>query len=166
MPLRPAEAPEAVRAAAAKHVYQLASPRGAFAVLRDVPREQLALVAPHRMYTLRLDSIERGSLDAAQPSGWRFLITDNSRVLASAETPDDTGDLPYVNAGPYVGSTARAIDELERLPEVSGSNYELRILKVPALYVVAAWLVGGPPIVVPLAPTPSFLEAGSRYSEA
>jgi hypothetical protein len=166
MPLKPLEPPESVRTAAAAQVHQLATPHGIFAALREVVKEDLALVAPHRMYSLQLDSIPAKGLQAAKPSGWRFLIADRERVVASAELADDSGNAPLINSGPYVSSTAAAIDELERLPEIADGDYELRILKVPGLYVVAAWLVGERSVVVPLAPAPSFLEAGKPYSEA
>jgi hypothetical protein len=104
-------------------------------------------------------------LEDAKPAGWRFLVADRDRVVASAELADDSGNAPSINSGPYVSATATAIDDLERLPEIADGDFELRILKVPGLYVVAAWLVGGRRVVVPLAPAPSFLEAGRSYSE-
>jgi hypothetical protein len=165
MPLRSLEPPEAVRRAAAAHVHQLATPQGIFPALRHVARENLELVAPHRIYTLSLGAVVEGGFEEARPSGWRFLIADNKRVVASAEVAGDGGEAPSVNGGPYVSSTATAIDELERLPMIAGGAFELRILKVPALYIVAAWLVDETRIVVPLAPTPSYLEAGHPYSE-
>jgi hypothetical protein len=147
-------------------VYRLAAARDAGAGLGDVSGEDLALVAPHRMFTLRLDRVFTGDLDAvAEASGWRFLVTDEERVLASAETTEDNGEAVALNVGPYVSSTSEAIDELEQLPDVARGDFELRILKVPALYVVAAWLAGGTQILVPLAPAPSFLEPGKPYSE-
>jgi hypothetical protein len=166
MPLRPLEPPEAVRTAAAAQVHQLATPRGIFPALRDVVRENLALVAPHRMYTLGADAIVSDGLSAAVPAGWRFLVADGDRVVASAELAGDAGEAPSLNGGPYVASTATAIDELERLPLLVQGDYEFRMLKVPALYVVAAWLVGDNDALVPLAPAPSFLAAGRPYSEA
>jgi hypothetical protein len=165
MPLKPLEPPEAVRKAAAAQVHQLATPRGIFPALREVVREDLALVAPHRMYTLGVDGVVGDGLKDAKSSGWRFLVADHDRVVASAELGAE-GEDPALNSGPYVGSTATAIDDLDRLPELSEGDYELRILKVPALYVVAAWLVGDRPVVVPLDPAPAFLEAGRAYSEA
>jgi hypothetical protein len=64
-----------------------------------------------------------------------------------------------------VASTAASIDDAERLPEVADRDFEFRILKVPGLYVVAAWLAGDRDLLVPLEPAPSFLQAGRRYSD-
>jgi hypothetical protein len=164
MPLRPSEPPDAIRRAAAAQVHQLTTPHGVFPALREVIREHLELVAPHRMYTLPLNAIIENGFRAAQPAGWRFLIVDEERVVASAEIAEN-GEAPSVNSGAYVNSTAAAIDELERMPAVAEGVFELRILKVPALYVVAAWLVDESRIVVPLAPAPSYLEPNKTYSE-
>jgi hypothetical protein len=99
MPLKPLEPPEAVRRAAAGHVYQLATPRRIFPALRQIAREDLELVAPHRVYTLDLDSISSRTLDRARPSGWRFLVVSGKQVVASAETADDEGAEPSLNSG-------------------------------------------------------------------
>jgi len=165
MPLKVMEPPDAVQRAAAAHVHELATPRGVFPALRDVVREELALVAPHRIFTAGLDVLLERGLEAAAPAGWRYLVADRDRIVASAEVAGDSGEAPLLNGGPYVGSTAAAIGELERLPPVTAGDFELRLLKVPALYVVAAWLVGEQRLVVPLAPAPSFLEPGRPYTE-
>ena len=163
MPLKVVEPPDAVRAAAAAHVHQLATPRGIFPALREVVREQLALVAPHRVYTLGLDAVLGKGLEAAASSGWRYLVADRDRIVASTELAGESGEAPMLNGGPYVAATASAIDELERIPGVANGDWEMRLLKVPALYIVAAWLIGERQLVVPLAPVPSYLEAGRAY---
>jgi len=159
MPLRVMEPPEAVQQAAAKHVHELATPRGVFPALRDVVREELVLTAP-------LDALLQSGLDGVVFTGWRYLVADRDRIVASAEVAGDTGESPLLNGGPYVASTATAIDELEQLPEVTAGDFELRLLKIPALHIAAAWLVGDRRLVVPLAPAPRFLDAGRPYPEA
>jgi len=165
MPLRVVEPPATVRQVAAGYVHQLASPLGVFPQLRNVAREELALLAPHRIYTAGLDVLlERGVAGAVQ-TGWRYLVADQERIVASVELAGDAGESPLLNGGLYVASTAAAIDELERLPEVAAGDFELRLLKVPGLHVVAAWLAGRPGLVRPLSPAPGFLEAGRSYTE-
>jgi hypothetical protein len=164
MPLRSLEPPRAVRTAAAVHVDRLAA-LGIFAPLRGATREELALVAPHRVYTLALTAIAGRGLDEAQPAGWRFLIAHGERIVASAELDNDAGRAPSVNGGPYVSSTTAVIERLEGVPAIAEGDFELRLLKVPALYIAAAWLVDGDRVVVPLDPAPSFLEAGSLYAQ-
>jgi hypothetical protein len=165
MPLRASEPPLAVSRAAAQYVHQVATPDGAFPALRDVVREDLELVAPHQVYTAGLDAlVDRGLAGAAQ-TGWRYLVADRGRIVASVELAGDAGESPLLNGGPYVAATETAVNELERRPEVAAADLELRFLKVPALHVAAAWLAGPQPMVTPLAPAPSFLEAGRGYTE-
>lgn len=164
MPVKVVEPPDAVRAAAAAHVHQLATPRGIFPALRDVIREELALVAPHRVYTLGLDVALEGGLERATSAGWRYLIADRDRIVASTELAGESGETQMLNGGPYVAATAEAIDQLDKRPEIATGDWELRLLKVPALYIVAMWLVSERQLIVPLAPAPSYLEAGRAYS--
>jgi hypothetical protein len=164
MPLRVLEPPEAVERAAAAHVNDHVTSDAPLEALRDSRREQLELAAPHRMLTLGLDGIAAKRLDAAMPSGWRYLVMEGDRALASSEV-DTSGRPSLVNAGPFVESTAAAIEELESRPEVADGSFELRFLKVPALHVFAAWLADGSDLVMPLSPAPAFLEAGRLYSE-
>jgi len=81
----------------------------------------------------------------------------------------DLGNLrePVVNG--TVTWTAKAIEAAEHLPEVEAGNYELAVLRVPALYVIALWLKGTgakPPddIFIPLEPAPTGLTGGERVS--
>lgn len=164
MPLTAMQPPDSVRRAVAAHVDLVATSRGAFPALRDAARENLELVAPHRMYTLPLDAIAGTRLDA-RPAGWRFLVTNENKVVASAEVAGEAGEAPAINAGAYVYSTAEAIPYLEQLPEIANGSFELRLLKIPALYIVAAWLVDEHRLVVPLAPAPNYIEAGHPYEE-
>jgi hypothetical protein len=69
---------------------------------------------------------------------------------------------------PYVQSTASALEEIGKAPEIQSGRYELHLLRVPALCVIVLWLRqldGENNLFVPLAPTPDFLEAGRVYRE-
>lgn len=163
MPLKVVEPPDPIRIAAAAHVHQLATPHGIFPALREVVRERLALVAPHRVYVLGLDAVLGEGLAAATSAGWRYLIADGDRIVASTESTGESGKYQMLNGGPYVAATAGVIDDLEGIPDVMTGEWEFRLLKVPALYIVAAWLVDKQDLVVPLAPAPSYLEVGHVY---
>ena len=50
---------------------------------------------------------------------------------------------------------------------MSANVYEVRLLRFSAIYVAALWLksvAGAADIIVPLAPAPSALQAGKRYT--
>ena len=96
---------------------------------------------------------------------------EGDKAIASAELADqDTGSAGFqANEGPFVESTADAIDQAERDPELADGDYEVRVLRIPALYVMALWLKderGGADVLIPLDPTPAPLEAGRKYAPA
>lgn len=130
----------------------------------------LALAAPHDVYSLGLRDLAGGaSLDAATVVGRRFIVMDGDQPIASAEVADQDGSGFQANEGPYVESTAAAIERAERDPELADDDYEVRLLRIPALYVVALWLKnerGGADVLIPLDPAPAPLEAGRKYEPA
>ena len=107
----------------------------------------LQLTQPHQAFTLGLADLVAGKgLEAATPTGWRYLVQQGDKTLASAETAL-TGTAPEhvfaaINEGRFVASTADAIRTARALPEVSKGNFELRLLRVPGLYFTAVWLHG------------------------
>jgi len=131
----------------------------------------LALAAPHDVYSLGLSDLAGpASLDAATVVGRRFIVMDGDKPVASAELADqDKGSGFQANEGPYVESTAAAIEDAEEDPELAKDNYEVRVLRIPALYFMALWLKheqGGADVLIPLDPTPVPLEAGRKYASA
>jgi hypothetical protein len=164
MPINPVRPPADIVNLAVRHVQTLALAPGPH-LLSDVPQEELELAAPHRVYVLPFDAIRDKQLSRAVFAGWRFLVVAGDNVIASAEVLDDAEHSVAVNAGPFAAATAAAIDDLENLPQVQAGDVELRILKVSALYLVAAWLAGDQQMIIPLEPAPPFVQAGRVYTE-
>ncbi|MFE5770345.1 hypothetical protein ACFQ7O_18495 [Streptomyces sp. NPDC056485] len=141
--------------------------------LMALQADNLELSVPHAMHTVLLDDlVARRPLGDSAVTGWRYLASRGSRVLASSELSAGTDGqsiaLEQVNMGPYVESTAQALEDLAENHEIRAGDYELRILKIPALCAVALWLspVGSErSLFVPLAPAPDYLEAGRIYLE-
>jgi hypothetical protein len=102
--------------------------------------------------------------DAAEHVAWRFLLQDGQRTVAAVEVPVGGGE-PAVNEGPFVRATASALSKLEQLPDVERGDYELRLLRVVALYLVAVWLHGdgSNDLIVPIGEAPAGLEADRPY---
>jgi hypothetical protein len=120
---------------------------------------QLALSTPHQVFTMGLDDITSGGgLDRARPVGWRFLIEEGGRLIASAETtllPDGTHEVSQTTEGPFVAGTDEAVKTVRNLPELAADGFELRLLRIPALYVWALWLhAPATDLLVPIAPSP------------
>lgn len=127
--------------------------------LRGARKDDLDLSTPHQIFTLGLDDIASGAgLGRAQPVGWRYLVEDGGQLIASAETtltPDGTHEVSQFTEGPFVGETDKAVKAIRRLPQLEAAGFELRLLRIPALYVMALWLHAPvTDLLVPLAPSP------------
>lgn len=124
---------------------------------------------PHEVYTLGLDDILSGrGLGAARLSGWRYFLSDGSRIVSTAETvatSDGQQRFAQFNSGPFVGATVEALEAARSLPQVRDRDVEARVLRVPGLNLVALWLRdGGDDVLIPLAPAPPDVDAGRRYT--
>ncbi|MBB5824967.1 hypothetical protein [Micromonospora carbonacea] len=120
--------------------------------------EDVQVSTPHQVFTMGLDDVEAGGgLDRARPGGWRFLLESGGEVIASAEsteTPDGSRP-PSFNEGPYVRATATAVRAARALPQLATAGFELRLLRIPALYLMALWLHSpNTDLLIPLAPSP------------
>jgi hypothetical protein len=172
MPIRLAEPPRATLEAVQETLSKRAE-RSDFATraLREAPPDELALAAPHPVYTLGLRSLVEGEgLESAELTGWRYLVQRGDTTIASAEVHigaagAETRGLE-VNEGPFVRATEAAIAKAEELPNVERATYELRLLRIPAVYVVALWLKTngeGEDILIPIGETPPELETDRPY---
>ena len=149
--------------------------RGQFSArgLRRARAGQLSATAPHEVLTLSLADAARGALDGARPTGWRYLLEVESEVVAAAETHSDEGGrhaFAQVNDGPFVLGTVDALAAAEKAADEEEERpVTFCLLEVPALYLMALWLQpeGGEGVAdsrfIPVAPSPSGLEAGRVY---
>jgi len=151
------------------------SPRGAFAGLSAA---RLHTSVPHPVYLLKLEDLAKGeSVSSARRVGTRFLLVQDGKPVAAAELPEPAvasaaarasqGNSPaQLNRGPFVQGTHAAIEHAETLHEVRSNDYELRLLRVPALYLEALWLHSpqGADILIPVEPAPPELVAGQSYN--
>lgn len=138
--------------------------------LRRTPPERLRLTHPDPVYALGLDDLrERRDLRAARPTGWRYLVeadeATTAHPLALARTivsPDGAHQFASLNYGPFVPGTADAIRAAEQM---TIPDSDVRVLEVPALYLVALWLDhGDESTLVPIAPAPPDIEANHAYA--
>ena len=172
MPIRLAEPPRG----ALEQLQQLLLERAersdfATSALRDAPVDELALTAPHPVYTLGLDALVGGEgLAGAELTGWRYLLQRGDSVIASAEVHVGASGAEVsrleVNEGPFVRATEAAISRAEELPELESGGHELRLLRIPGAYVIALWLKpegGGEDLLIPIGETPPEIEPGRPY---
>ena len=145
---------------------------------------------PHPVYIGTLDDLAAGKLlTAAKQTGWRYLLAHGDEVVAEAELTEERRaakgkkgakstktakgakreDLAFASLthGPFTGATVDGLHAAERLPQVEKADYELRLLKVPAVYLVALWLHGAnEDLLVPLGEPPAGLKRNKAYTEA
>lgn len=143
--------------------------RGSFSDrgLREARPEQISATIPHAVFNLTLEDARNGDVNAARPTGWRYLLAVGDQVLASAETRSD-GDshaFSHVNAGPFVSGTVDGVAVAERVAASDDRQLELRVLSVPALYLMSVWLQppDGDGVFVPIAPAPPGFEPNRPY---
>jgi len=135
--------------------------------LRRTNPAALALSTPHRVATVPLDRIrDAGDLRSiVETTGWRFLLHDGERVVASIDAvigTEGTYRFGHLTEGPFATGTEEAIRRAEALEVVRKHDFEPSLLLVPALYVVALWLrdrESSADLTMPIAPVPVELEA-------
>lgn len=178
MPLRAAQPPEAAEIIAATTVARLASPpQPELGGPESTVASDVALALPHPIYTVSLaDLLERRSiddLDETAITGWRYLVQENERTVAGVELtvdPETAGvQFSQLQSGPVAESTDATIRTAQALDNVRQHSYEVRLLRVPALYAMALWLNDSDArqnrdLLIPLDPSPSWLEANRTYT--
>jgi hypothetical protein len=122
----------------------------------------LSLTQPHQIFSLGLSDLASGKgLEAAKPTGWRYLVQSGENALASAETAVTPAGPEHVfsafNSGRLVASTVEALRTAQQLPHAKQRSFEPRLLRVPGLYFTAVWLhdtQGADDLLIPLEPSP------------
>ncbi|HEY7200965.1 MAG TPA: hypothetical protein VIC57_12155 [Candidatus Dormibacteraeota bacterium] len=127
--------------------------------LRGAKADRVDVTTPHQIFTLGLDDLTSGAgLDRARAVGWRHLVEVDGKAVASAETSvaaDGTHVPSHVNEGPFVNATAEAAAAAQAMPQLQTAGFEMRLLRIPALYFMALWMhSAAADLLVPLAPSP------------
>jgi len=166
MPLQVAKPPLAARKAVLSMLGRMvAMDADHVAALRAASPGSVAISTPHRLAVLGLDRIRAGmSLrSAAHKKGWRFLVHNGSKVVATANSSVSAGGkhaFAHITDGPFVAGTEQAIRRAESLPVVKKGRFEPIWLQVPAINVVALWLKNldkGADLIMPVRPAPKEL---------
>ena len=140
--------------------------------------EKLSHSEPHPVFYAPLDALAGGKLlEAATQASWRYLLVQDDAAIAEAELSagrpgaKGAGAKPLeflgLTQGPFTAATIETLGAAEKLPQVATADYELRLLKVPAVYLVALWLHGAKDdILVPMGDPPGGLKKNRPYTEA
>lgn len=174
MPLQKPEPPGAVSEISRQELERLRS-----AVPPDErERTQFSLGDAYPVYRGSLRAFAEGKgLDTAALGAWRQLISVEQAPIAMMEVSmgKDGNSFRFssINHGPFVEATARALTIAEHSSRIQEGAFELRLLQVPALYLLAIWLkntedsretlVAVEDTLVPVAPAPDNLIANREY---
>jgi len=95
---------------------------------------------PVEVFTLKLDDIHGSNfLGKAVSTGWRYLVVGDGPVAMA----DVRGTMPEF-ANLTRGKLAERFEEAANLAQstygASATQFEIRVLEVPSLYVIALWL--------------------------
>jgi hypothetical protein len=172
-------APRGGAALLAAHITDMVRAR---ALPKEMPTELqpewLSHSEPHPVYVATLDDLAAGKLlAAAKQTGWRYLLVQHDAAVAEAEIGAGRAGARGAKAGkllflglthsPFTAATIEALKAAERMPKVAKADYELRLLKVPAVYLIALWLHGGDAdLLIPMGDPPGGLKKNNAYSEA
>lgn len=101
---------------------------------------------PLPVYVLPLDDLASGKAPkVGAPVAWEYLLVAGGQPVRTAEVHPGVDD-PQKNFAFAAISTAsaagvaRAIEVAEMDPVIAAGRYEMRLVRVPALYVTALWL--------------------------
>ena len=105
------------------------------------------IVSPQKVYQISLTSlIDENPLDFAEAVAWRYLVIDGENAIEAAETTLGGANgisFSQVNRGPQVAGFVRAVELAEELAaDNPDKEWELRYLRISAVYVDALWLYG------------------------
>ncbi len=103
-----------------------------------------AAMRPHPVYELGLQELAEGrGMAAARLVAWRYLLVANNQITEAAELyPDSRGrrsQFGAVTTG-FAAGAENALALVDQLPAIQEGDYEIRALRIPALYVMAFWL--------------------------
>jgi hypothetical protein len=185
MPITLRSPPRGAAAVLASHLTELARDRKLPQRMPQIRMEALSHSEAHPVYFVPLDALARGKLlDAAVQTGWRYLLVQDNAAVAEAElavprrgakaaksskVANTAKPLEFASLthGPFAAATVDALDAAERLPQVERDDYEMRLIKIPAVYFVALWLHGAKgDLLIPMGDPPGGLKRNKPYTEA
>ena len=118
------------------------------------------LAAPAPVYNLDLvDVVGAKGLKGARRVGWRHLVLQGDSVIAATEVPEasarQTPSAAYEESS-YATNCPLALEAAEALEEVAQHDFEVRMLRIPALSTMALWLHGtAGDLLIPLSNQPT-----------
>jgi hypothetical protein len=137
----------------------------------DASTSAAQLSHAHEVFDLSVEDLAAGrGVAVARPVRWRYLVNADQPNMLATEVQLDNGAYRFAKVdldSPFNRGTIDALNRAEDDSRVKNGNYELRILRVLALCVIALWLkdlANIEDLLIPIAPTNRALQAGTIYT--
>ena len=163
MPIKISKPPKGLTSLVLKHTKSIKA-------LSRVKAQHLNASLPHKVYSLDPMEILAGhSLEKAKHVGWRiFHPRDKSAAIeAHCDEKGRNHTFAGINRGPFVQGTHQALDIASAHAALDEHSFELSMLRIPALYVMALWLKhknSEEDIIISIPPTHHVIEPGRVYT--
>ena len=173
MPVTLAQPPQAVETLTRDKVSALAERNELrVAPLVGAKAATLKLSSGHAVHNVGLRDLVAGTpLDKLGVTSWRFIVDGGHAESTAAETIGGAGtqapEFSSVNAGPFVAGTVDAFASVAKDPTFAAGAWESRVLRIPALYILAVWTHatdGGQDRIKPISPVPAYLDGSKSYT--
>jgi hypothetical protein len=173
MPVTFAEPPRQVTQITQRQLQDMAQQKHfTIAPLATAEPSKIELTSGHAVYNIGLsDLLSDKPITAAPFTAWRFIVNAGASESAAAETLQDPEQgiptFASVNSGPFVTGTIAALKTLGTDPAFTKGDWEGRMIRIPALYVMAIWAhekKTGADLIRPTAPVPPYLDAAKTYT--
>ncbi len=123
------------------------------------------------MYLLGINDVlnPQTGLDAAKQTGWLYIISPDMTATVAGEDSGDSHTFSSFTSGPLAAAITQQVSELSHNASLSGITYEICLLNLPALHLVALWLKTGTAVtaddlLLPLLSAQPLLPVGHSFS--
>ena len=152
-----------------KFTYKESLPGPTARTYKTVDTRDLSVADPQPIYTSTINALLAGRLLAdAYLSGWQYVLISGEQPQGVIEVSDKPagGESPMTFDVLRSREYAEAMNNVIRHAEEIEGEYDLRILRVPAIYLLAVWLQAGRENwLLPLVPPSSQSLMGGIFSE-
>ena len=173
MPVTFAQPPRQVAEITQRQLQDMAQQKHfTIAPLATAEPSKIELASGHAVYNIGLSDLLSDKPITASPfTAWRFIVNAGASESAAAETLQDPEQgiptFASVNSGPFVAGTIAALKALPTDPAFAKGDWEGRMIRIPALYIMAIWAHekrSNVDLIRVTAPVPPYLDANKTYT--
>lgn len=122
---------------------------------------------PHKVFSISVsDLADDKDLSSAVQIAWRYILENSSghKFIAEVGINEGEHDLHMVNTGRHVNNFLRIYKDLAQHHRVEENDYEVNLIQIMPLYVMAVWAKGEDhEFFIPVGPVNSRFSANQVY---